>query len=193
MVDSRASNVTFEDCEVNGAGVVQSGFFLPQGPVTVRRCEVSNVGDGVQVGDNVTIVDSFLHGMSTGPRKDWHTDTIQLVGGRNLSLLHNTIINEQPQTAAVGVWSDLGPVDNVLVENNLIAGGGYSVYVTRTQYDMTNVRVINNHFSTIVFARVSYWATESNGYDGLFYPTNQPASLVKTGNVYHESGAPVTK
>lgn len=191
MVDSRASDVQISRCIVNGNGRIQAGLFLVKGPVLVDHCEVTGTGDAVQVGDDVTITNSYLHGMSLGPQSDWHVDTIQLVGGKNLTLEHNTIINEFPQTSAVGVWSDLGPVDHVMVRNNLIGGGGYSVYAYRMSYPMTDIQFINNRFTNMVFARVSYWATQSNGYDGVVYPTGRPSGLVWQGNVYHESGLPL--
>lgn len=193
MVDNRASNVLFEDCEVNGNGMVQTGMTLANGPTTVRRCEISGTADGVDLSHDITITDSYIHGMSLGPAGDWHVDTVQVVAGTNLVLRHNTILNENPQTSAVGIWSELGPVDNVLVEDNLIGGGGYTIYTYQMSYSMTRVRVVNNKFTTAIYARIGYWATDSNGYCGILYPTGLPADLDFSGNVVYETGAAVTK
>lgn len=191
MIDSRAANVRISNCDVAANGVIQSGLFLATGPVTVDGCEITGAGDGAQIGADVTIVNSFFHSMSVGPRKDWHVDTIQIVGSKNVVLRHNTIINEQPQTAAVGIWSDVGPVSNVIVQDNLIGGGGFTVYCTKTSYSLTGVQFLSNRFTSAVYPRVGYWNTVSGGNDGIVYPTAIPSDLVWTGNVYHESGAPV--
>ena len=88
---------------------------------------------------------------------------------------------------------DPGAIDNVLVEDNLIGGGGFTIYATQVGYPMTNVRFVSNRFTTSVFALVGYWATDSDGYCGLLYPSGLPADLVFSDNVIHETGAPVTR
>lgn len=193
MVDSRAQDVTIEDCVVAGSDLVQTGINLGSGPSTVTRCEVTGVADGINVNHDATVTDSYLHHMSVGPSGDWHTDTIQMNLGRNVVIRHNTIINEQIQTSAVGLWAELGAIDNVLVEDNLIGGGGFTIYATQVGYPMTNVRFVSNRFTTSVFALVGYWATDSDGYCGLLYPSGLPADLVFSDNVIHETGAPVTR
>lgn len=191
MVVNRAANVSISNCEVNGGGQVLGGIFLVSGPVTVDRCNVSGAGDAIQAVNDVTVTNSYLHGMSTGPTHSWHVDTVQINVGRRGVYRHNTIINEFNQTAAFGLWAELGAVDDILIEDNLIGGGGFTIYATKVGFPMTNVRFINNRFTSMIWARVGYWATDSPGYAGIVYPTGLPADLVWSGNVYHETGLPV--
>ena len=70
-------------------------------------------------------------------------------------------------------------MSNMLVENNLLAGGSYSIYAMPVSDAMTGVRFLNNRFSTVVNPRVGIW--------GVWYP-RLPADLVRSGNVIHETG-----
>ena len=48
--------------------------------------------------------------------------------------------------------------ENILVENNLLAGGGYTLYCHGSTG--INYRVINNRFSTRFSAKVGYWGRD---------------------------------
>jgi hypothetical protein len=72
---------------------------------------------------------------------------------------HNTILNSYQQTDAIGLFEDFGAQSNCLIEGNLLAGGGYTVYgganpggaVTR------NIRIIDNRFSNIYHTHSGYY------------------------------------
>ena len=75
-----------------------------------------------------------------------HYDGIQIDGpDSNVTIEHNTVINNQGWTSAVMVTNDLGSVSNITVDNNLLIGGGYTVYVQPKTGAMPNVVVTNNH------------------------------------------------
>jgi hypothetical protein len=53
--------------------------------------------------------------------------------GCKLVLRHNTFLNEHPQTANIALFCEepsgkKHPIGEVVIENNLLAGGGYSIY-----------------------------------------------------------------
>ena len=72
-------------------------------------------------------------------------------GGR-ITLQHNTLINQTAlaySTAAVYIATDCGHQNNVLVTGNLLAGGALALYGGDST--ATNIRVLNNLFSTQIF------------------------------------------
>jgi parallel beta-helix repeat protein len=145
-----AKNVTLRNCKVTA----QSYAVVLINPgitgAVVQNCEISNQGsggtgiagqglfvgnnihdctDGIDVrGSNTTIEGNYIHDMN-GP-SDSHYDGIQADGGfSNLKILRNTVINQKDQTSAIMLSNYWGPVRNVMIDGNLLIGGGYTVYI----------------------------------------------------------------
>ncbi len=80
-------------------------------------------------GDDTIIQDNYIHGMEGPPSA--HFDSIQADGAfKNLTIEHSTVINEHGQTSTHHAGSiTWGPIDNVKINNNLLIGGGYTVYL----------------------------------------------------------------
>jgi hypothetical protein len=70
-------------------------------------------------------------------------------------------------------------VRNVLLQDNLMIGGSYTLYCPGGG-SANNFRVINNRFSTAKYADVPY---------GAWTECADEAQI--TGNVYHETGQPI--
>ena len=68
---------------------------------------------------------------------------------------------------------------NILIENNLFAGGGYTLYCDQKSRGV-NYRVINNRFSR-------KFSPEA----GFFGPSTECSDESQSGNLYHESGLPL--
>lgn len=144
------TGTTVEHCEVNGGGLAN-----PNGPTgisivgrgTFRYNNIYNVGDGFSVSatDNVLISDNYIHTMLAAGSP--HYDGVQLQGNlSNVTLRHNTIYNDQPQTSALMITNDSGSIDNVLVEDNVLVGGGYTIYCdNHGTPNITDVTIRNNH------------------------------------------------
>jgi hypothetical protein len=175
-----ASNVTLKNCKVTDGG---NNVVLVKPGITgavVQNCEIDNLGaggqgiagqgtflannihdcaDGIDVrGDNTVIRDNFIHSMRG--TADSHLDGIQADGGfSNLTIDHNTVINEQNQTSAVMLDNYWGPIDTVTITNNLLVGGGYTVYINEVAKGqagggpVTNVTVTNNRIGR------GFWGT----------------------------------
>ena len=74
-----------------------------------------------------TISDSYLYGQLVFAGD--HVETVLNGGeGSPTHLIHNTMLNPVAQTAVVSLFDDFGPIADVLVEDNLMAGGGYVMY-----------------------------------------------------------------
>jgi hypothetical protein len=162
-----ADNVTLKNCKISDDGfdvvLIKPGV---TGAV-VQNCDISNksaggqciagqgtfiannihdCADGIDVrGDNTIIKDNYIHNMSG--KENSHFDVIQAIGGfSNLSIEHNSLINEHDQTSAVFLGTHFGAVDRVILDRNLLVGGGYTVYITEDKgTPLTNVVFTNNH------------------------------------------------
>ena len=78
-------------------------------------------------------------------------------GNFSLHIQNNTIINSNDQTSAIFTENYFGVINNVTVNNNLLVGGGYTVYlVSNTQSNggggqggpVSNVSYTNNDLGT---------------------------------------------
>jgi hypothetical protein len=146
---------------------------------------VHNGADCAHLGDHASVSDSFC---SLGPdgstSLSWcnsgHIDGFQTDGGTDQTYRHNTIRNPCGQTSAIAIDSDQGQTTNVHIVDNLMAGGGYTVYCNSRNVS-PNPTV---EFSGNRFARTYY----ANG--GFFGPLHDtcPAG---PGNVWDETGLAV--
>lgn len=123
-----AAGVVIEDVEIVGqgesciAGIAHHGY-------TARRVEVTNCDDGMRIGGDTTVEDSYIHGLrkSTG---DEHNDALQTTGGSDIVIRNNTLLSVwQRQTSSVFLQAIFGEIDDVIVESNLLSGGSFVVYV----------------------------------------------------------------
>jgi hypothetical protein len=177
-----AHGLVLEDCEIDGSKLVYRAI-MAFDRLTVNRCEMRNVGHGVEVGSNYTIQNSWIHDTTGGPDNDWHIDGIISSVGDNGMIRHNTIfLTGDSLTGAVSVGSSLGSIDNVTISDNLLAGGNYTVYVQDQGHPATHIQVLNNRFTTAIERKV--------GVYGIWYPSQLPGDLVRRGNTIYENGKP---
>lgn len=180
--DTSVKGMTMEDCEIDGSGIVYRAIMAYDG-LNVSRCEMKNIGHGVEIGTDYVIKDSWIHSTTDGPDDDWHVDGIISSIGDNGLIEHNTIVlSGGSLTGAVSIGSSIGPIDNVIVRNNLLAGGNYCVYIQDQGHPATNIQVVDNWFSTQQEKKV--------GVYGIWYGSDLPKDLVRRGNKILETGKP---
>jgi hypothetical protein len=188
------------DTEIDLAGNVFN-FGLEGGNYTLRRVLIHNGSDCGATSQNVVIEDTLC---SLGPDTDddgWadsrafcdtvdagpgdghpHYDGFQTFEGANQTFRHNTIRNPCQQTSAISIGTNSGGVSNVLVEDNLLAGGGYSLYCNGSDAEDTPNEVVrNNRFSKALHP--------SGGYFGPTHHCNVVNEF--TGNVWDDTGEPL--
>ena len=73
-----------------------------------------------------------------------------------------------------------GSNTNILIDNNLLAGGAAHALLQPTGVTGTNYGVTNNHFSTQFKSTVGY-----------YWPLDDCADETQSGNVYYETGLPM--
>lgn len=161
------------------------------GTLEVGYNNLSEFGDVIQLGQG-NVHDNYIHDVqafkyATGSGSAWdHTDAFISTGANNQPLVieHNSFLNQTPlskgASASVGLFADFGPVKNVTVDNNLLAGGAYSLYPGGGPTS-SNIVITNNKFSMMFDASGgaygpvagSYWHTGSGNrwsgnvwYDG---------------------------
>jgi hypothetical protein len=123
------------------------------GSFKARRINVSGTEDGVRLASHCSLRRSFVHGLAGS--RDSHFDAVTADGYRDWRIVGNRILNGHDQTAAVWVGDPRYAPSAGVLRNNLIAGGGYSVYAGPGAGP--GIRVIDNRFSTRYHARGGYW------------------------------------
>lgn len=150
--------VVIQDCEIDGVGTGNAGSSGIRGAGTLLRNNIHHVENGIALNGSATIEGNFVHDLLASGKP--HYDGIQIDGGiSNVTIRHNTVINAHAQTSAVMINNYDGPVSDIVVDNNRLIGGGYSVYSdgqfaggTISGVSFTNNRLGKGHwgYSSIV-------------------------------------------
>jgi hypothetical protein len=145
VVRDEGSGTLVEDTELDGEGVVHFGLGLNDGG-TARRLNIHDVEDGMGVGGDTSIQDNYIHDLSATNTTDPHYDGIETTSS-DVVLHHNTILVPE-QTGAINIGNNNGALSNILIFQNLLAGGTYTIYVD-DQFgtgQITNVDIAGNLF-----------------------------------------------
>ncbi len=180
-----ATDVTVSRVEIVGTGRRRRGRVRVDNAMnaTVRRVYVHHTATGIQM-DHGLMQDCFIDDLLL-ITPDSHVNGITSNGNTSgLTIRHNTILNRLQQTDAVSLFQDFGVQENVTIDNNLLAGGGYTIYGGAGDRGPTrNIQITNNRISKLYFRRGGYW-----GWLAHFESTD-PGN-VSHGNVWDDSGAP---
>jgi len=142
--------------------------------VTALRMNIHGCENGFDIDNTFTVQDTYIHDLYEGATG--HADGIQLPGGSNITITHNTIFDPGGTSAII---SNPDQNSDVLVQSNLMAGGAYTLYCPRDS--STNYRVIGNRVSTVFSSK-----------GGEFGPwTDCGKVAVNSGNVWDNTLAPL--
>ena len=163
------SGILIEDVEVDMAG----NFFgrgIAGGGFTARRVWWHNGSDCSHYNSDVVIEDSFCDLARYTGSGDPHLDGFQSGGGDGVLLRHNTIRNPNGQTSAIINGPDLNVLSaqtNVRIVDNLMAGGGFTVYCN-AHSEQHPAQVPTTEFRGNRIARAYYqlYSTPRGGYWG---------------------------
>ena len=201
MVQQASSNqlLVIEDSEFDGGPYHQRGVQGDYGDITVRRSRFTRFGNaGVEMNNrsgtaSLTVEDSYFYEPKGWNPSD-HVDGIQVGGGRNVTIRHNTVLIEPyggaagdtsyVSNSALGLWAELGDVTgSVVVDHNLLAGGGRVIYIEqKSPYRWLGpVSVTNNVFDMRFGPNGGVW--------GPLAPIGLPSQLVWSGNTWSNGGA----
>ena len=185
-----ATGLTITDVEVDGLNNPSNDAGISCDNCTVTRANIHNTIDGMKVGDNTTVQDSYIHGLNRTSVS--HNDGIQCLGTTGLQIRHNTILAGAEATSSVllstGSATDMR---NISIDNNLVGGGRFTIYGGyNSNVDdvskVSNIHITNNKFTT------QFYSTS-----GEFGPlTSVDSPVVLSGNLWYDgpnAGQPVTR
>ncbi|MDB5179194.1 MAG: hypothetical protein JWN01_1137 [Patescibacteria group bacterium] len=166
-------------CNATGGSAADGGTAISGANFNAYRLNIYNCENGFDADSDATIQDSYVHDLYQSAAA--HTDGLQSSNGTNLIINHNTIYANDGTSSININNSSGGPhTTNATVSNNLLGGGAYTLYCPIPS--TTNFNVTNNHFSRLFYTKVGNYGPSSD------CNTNE----IKSGNVYHETGLPVT-
>jgi hypothetical protein len=175
FLNIQGANVTIEDTAFEGPAETWIRNSYEGHHLVVRRCNFSGMANAVEFNvHDETLEDNYAHDFgSVSP--DQHADGLQTDGTSHAVLRHNTVLlnDVAGKTGAISIFAG----DDVLIERNQVAGGGYTIYPGGPTD--TNLRFLDNCFSTIF-----YPGQAQTGEFGPWYPVDNPAGLVRTGNTW---------
>lgn len=166
---ANGNRLLVEDVEIacggNTTGVAGSN-------IDVRRAYVHDCENGFSLDKNVTVEDSFVP--NAVEVNGGHGDAMQFAAPvSNIVVRHNTLFAHNT-TAAVN-WTGTDQTVNMLVENNLLAGGAYTIYCPRGTVPANSFRVLNNRFG-----KYTYGYADSCGSSGVVFTGNYKDSDLST-------------
>lgn len=175
-----------EDVEINCQN--GGGNAIGEANYTLRRANIFGCENGGDVNQNVLVEDSYVHDLYNP--SEAHADGFQfadhMVNGQvvagtiNVTVRHNTIysVGADGSLGTSAIIGNKAADKNILIENNLLAGGAYTLYCQPGANP--EFRVIGNHFSRRFSPKV-----------GAFGPSDDCANDTVAGNVDHETGEPI--
>jgi len=186
--DISSTPLLLQDVEIDCQNT--SGTAVGEAMVTVQRADIHGCENGFDANQAITVEDSYIHDLYNTSAS--HTDGIQLGGGHwngsafvccglNVTIRHNTIygVGADGSLGTSAIISNPKGDKNILIQDNLLAGGAYTLYCDY-QGTATNYQVIGNHFSRQFSSKV-----------GAYGPSEGCGDETQSGNIYQESGAPL--
>jgi len=170
-----SGDVTIYDSEISGFENA-----IAFGSWKAYRVNIHNTyGDGVKLGDNVTLQDSWIHDLT--PADGAHADGGQMQDGiRNLVVRHNVIDVSAASEAnsALFLAPDFGPSTPgpVLITDNWLDGGNFTLFCVdggNGQFVVGNITITNNRF----------------GHRGKYGAAQVNVPILQSGNVWGDTGA----
>ncbi len=184
-----ASNTLIKNNQISGTNTSTGRLLVAikdiYGDETNTRAIANNiyyVSTGIQI-DSGVIQDNYIHDM--GLIDGDHINGTTSNGGTSLlTISHNTSFNQFSQTDAISLFEDFGVQANKVIDNNLVAGGGYCIYGGQNVGGAAtyNIKITNNHFS-----RLYYPGCGSYGHIAAWNATG--SGNVWSGNIWDDTGA----
>ena len=186
QIKQGVTGAVIQNCEINGVGTGNDGNCGISGQGTFIGNNIYNVENGINLTGSSIIEDNYIHDLKASGSP--HYDGIQIDGGiSNVTISHNTVINQWGQTAAVMIDNYFGPISNITVDDNILVGGGFTIYVD-AQFNnnpITGVSITDNHMKS-----GSYGITNFNKSNPVYSGNvNDGASLLAILNTSANTGS----
>jgi hypothetical protein len=182
-----AENLAIVDSEITtpaaSAQDIACVFNIGDGIPNILRANIHRCSAGISSSAG-TVRDSYIHDLSQIPGLS-HDVGIASNGGGGMTVQHNTVLNQLPQTSAISFYQDFAVQKDNFVSDNLLAGGGYCIYGgVGNRGPTSNIRIVDNRLSRRYFQNCG-----SYGVLASFKP-NDPGNAF-TGNYWDDTGQDV--
>ena len=185
------TGVVLQNCEIVGAGTSGTlgsyGIYVQgNSQVTINAVNIHDVGQGLVLNDGQVILEnSYIHDLNAG--SGTHYEDVGYFGAAksstfSLNIQNNTLINQHNQTAAVFLQNYFGGLNNITVNNNLLVGGDYTIYVdgSASSAPVSNVSITNNHMGAGIYG-ITDFMKSSPVYTGNVNDGATLAAALATG------------
>ena len=178
--DEGATNLQITDSELDGQNNTSNDAAVAGRNYTLTRVNIHNTVDGLKLGSNVTVRDSYIHDLVVSG--DSHNDGMQSLGADDVLIEHNTIITPRASTSAILLSTGSGAQHRITMRNNLLGGGAYTVYGgyepgVDSLSQVSDIVITDNHITTSVYP--------NGGAYGPFTSVGS-AAVTMRGNVWHD-------
>jgi hypothetical protein len=186
---SNATNLLIEDCDLIPTNPTVWLDGVKGANFTVRRVNIDGgVVDGVKVhGNNVVVEDSWIHDLayySHDPNQGGgptHNDGIQVLGGTNITIKHNTITVGTKHNAVMQVTQNYAATKSLSFTKNWVDGGTCSVKLSHSgRSSLGPITVSTNSFGS------------HTDIDDCAVLRTSKTSLTSSGNIWTSSGSAVS-
>jgi len=126
------ASATIDHCTLDGSNATRAGISHSGHSLVATNNNIYGINDGIfswpTSGDSDVGITSqsgttiFM----ISPRLQRMVTSTAIKGASNGVIRHNVFYISQGQNAAVAIWNSLRSSDNILVDNNLAAGSGFS-------------------------------------------------------------------
>ena len=183
--------IEYTEVDNSGVGNLDWGMYQRCVPATgvhtFDHVKIENIGRGGLIEGNIVINNMYIYSRYT--TEGAHRTALSSHGGDNFTVSNSTFICVNTGcSSSVNMYSDYAPITNYTLQNSVLAGGSICLRAGSShQYGANthDIRILNNRFSTV-------YAPECGTLQAFaFFDADNPGN-VRSGNVWHESGLPVT-
>ena len=210
------ATATIDHVEINGLNHTHACVWHEGSAMTATAVKCYGINDGMfswhqssraDSGDNVNISDSYFYGFTTNAANG-HIDGFQTEGASHGRITHNTYNMDGGASGVISIWNSLTNSDDWTVQNNLITGGGFSMYAEDYSgpgfaiapenvpnsavggYTMTHIRYLGNKFSTSQYPHGASNTAPCIGVWGTwFYRGNWPPYYAGPTDLWNQGGS----
>jgi hypothetical protein len=180
-------NTTIHNCQIAPAGtrllVGIKDIYGDATGTTIDACNISGTTTGIQTHEG-TIENTYIHDLAYQDG-DHLNGTTSNGSTEPLTIRHNTIYNQEGQTDAISLFQDFGLEANRTITDNLLAGGGYTIYGGMGSYGTpTNIVITHNRFARTYYPHSGYWGP-------IAYFDRTGTGNTWTDNTWDDTGATV--
>lgn len=181
--------LTLIDVEIDGNGQPDphGEAAIGNGDYTCIRCHIHSSGRGANLDRNVRIEDSYLHGFVF--TDGVHQTAIGSNGGSGFTIVHNNLeCSTDGCSAALALYGDFFPIEDVLVQQNLFnTTGSFCTYAGSVEGKPfpvgTGIRYLDNRFGKKYHPDCGIYGTVTSW--------GQHAGNVWQGNQWQDGSGPV--